>query len=243
VSRIAGHQAVTGVFCRAAEGAHLTLTDMSELYTIFLTFGENMTTTGIIRNRINEIAIGEPFTSTAFNGLGTRASIDQALSRLVKGGEITRLSRGVFVRPKKSRYVGEVIPEPARVAQAIASAHGETVQVHGAEAARLLGLTTQMPLQAVFYTSGPSRELKLGKLPLILKHVARRKLALSGRPSGLALSALWYLGKEQVTTATINTIREKLTPQAFEEFKAQKASMPAWMADTLYRYEQEATGA
>jgi len=72
--------------------------------------------------------------------------------------------------------------------------------------------------------------------------VARRKLALFGRPSGLALSALWYLGKERVTTSTIKTIREKLTPQAFEEFRAERPSMPAWMAYTLTRYDQEATG-
>ena len=201
-----------------------------------------MTTVESIRNRINEIGIGEPFTSAQFNALGTRASIDQTLSRLVKQREIARISRGVFVRPKRSRYVGEVMPEPSKVAQAIATAHGETIQVHGAEAARRLGLTTQMPLQAVFYTSGPSRELKLGNLPLILKHVARRKLALSGRPSGLALSALWYLGKKQVSTSTIKAIREKLTSQAFEEFKAETPSMPAWMANTLHRYEQEATG-
>ena len=202
-----------------------------------------MTTVEAIRNRINAIGLGEPFTSTQFNALGTRASVDQTLSRLVKKGEITRLSRGVFVRPKKSRYVGEVTPEPAKVAQAIANARGETIQVHGAEAARLLGLTTQMPIQAMFYTSGPTRELKLGNLPLILKHVARRKLALSGRPAGLALSALWYLGKEHVTPATIKTIREKLTPEAFAEFKAETPSMPAWMANTLHYYEQEAAGA
>jgi hypothetical protein len=216
---------------------------MSDLYIIILTRRQTMTTVEAIRNRINAIGVGEPFTSTQFNALGTRASVDQTLSRLVKQGEIARISRGVFVRPKKSRYVGEVMPEPSKVAQAIATAHGETIQVHGAEAARLLGLTTQMPLQAVFNTSGPSRELKLGNLPLVLKHVARRKLALSGRPSGLALSALWYLGKEQVSTNTIKAIREKLTPQAFEEFKAETSSMPAWMVDTLHRYEQEATSA
>jgi len=117
-----------------------------------------MTTAGTIRNHIKGIAIGEPFTSIQFNGLGTRASIDQALSRLVKGGEIVRVSRGVFVRPKNSRYVGQVMPELSKVAQAIANAHGETIQVHGAEAARLLGLTTQMPLQSLFYTSGRNRD-------------------------------------------------------------------------------------
>src|SRR6266550_8999467 len=199
-----------------------------------------MTTVATIRKRINEIGVGEPFISIQFNALGTRATVDQTLSRLVKQGEIVRISRGVFVRPKRSRYVGEVMPEPSKVAQAIARAHGETVQVHGAEAARLLGLTTQMPLQAVFYTSGPNRKLKLGNLLLTLKHVAQRKLALAGRPSGLALSALWYLGKERVTTSTIKTIREKLTPEAFEEFRAETPAMPAWMANTVHRYDQEA---
>ena len=163
-----------------------------------------MTTVQAIRNRINEIGMGEPFTSTQFNALGTRAALDQTLSRFVKKGEIARISRGVFVRPKKSRYVGEVLPEPSKVAQAIASVHRETIQVQGAEAARLLGLTTQMPLQAVFYTSGPNRKLKLGNLLLTLKHVAQRKLALAGKPSGLALSALWYLG-----TAAERALKER----------------------------------
>jgi hypothetical protein len=96
-----------------------------------------------------------------------------------------------------------------------------------------------MPLQALFYTTGRNREIKLGSLKFTLKHAAKRKLALSGRPSGLASSALWHLGKEQVSTNTIKTIREKLAPEAFEEFKAETPSMPAWMTDTLRRYEQE----
>src|ERR1700676_527210 len=79
-----------------------------------------MTTVQAIRNRISEIGVGEPFTSTQLKALGTRASVDQTLSRLVKRGEITRISRGVFVRSKQSRYVGEVMPEPSKVAQAIA---------------------------------------------------------------------------------------------------------------------------
>jgi mono/diheme cytochrome c family protein len=80
-------------------------------------------------------------------------------------------------------------------------------------------------------------------LQLTFKHVAQRKLALAGKPSGLALSALWYLGKEQVSPRTIKAIREKLTPEAFEEFRAETTAMPAWMADTLRRYEQEVAGA
>ncbi|MGA7925194.1 MAG: DUF6088 family protein [Candidatus Sulfotelmatobacter sp.] len=191
-----------------------------------------------IRTEIENIPIGEPFTSTQFRRLGPRAAVDQTLSRLVKQGQIVRIARGVFVQPKKSKYVGLVMPEPAKVAQAIASAHGETIQVHGAEAARLLGLTTQMPLQSVFYTSGPGRKMKIGNLQLVFKHAPPRKLALAGQPSGLALAALWYLGEEQVTPQVFESIREKLSPEAFQQLKAEAHSMPGWMADALHRHEQ-----
>jgi Family of unknown function (DUF6088) len=197
-----------------------------------------MPTAKAIRTQIENMPRGEPFTSTQFAGVGRRAAVDQALSRMVKHGEIARLARGVFVRPKRSKYVGLVTPEPAKVAQAIASAHGETMQVQGAEAARLLGLTTQMPMQSVFYTSGPGRKLKVGNLQLVFKHVPSRKLALAGQPSGLALTALWYLGKEHVTPRVIEKVREKLSPEAFEQLKAETRSMPVWMAETLRRYEQ-----
>jgi hypothetical protein len=199
-----------------------------------------MNTAETIRTRIEQIPLGEPFTSTQFAGMGTSAAVHQTLSRLVRQGRIARVAQGVFVRSKNSKYVGQVMPEPSKIAQAVAKAHGETIQVHGAEAARMLGLTTQMPLQSIFCTNGPSRRMRIGQLQLVLKHVSPRKLLLVGRPSGLALSALWYLGKKQVTPEIIAGIREKLTPEAFEEFKAEARSMPAWMVDALYQYERKA---
>lgn len=69
-------------------------------------------TAELIRERIEAMPIGEPFTPTAFLECGTRASVDQTLSRLVKAGSIERVTRGVFVRPEVSRFVGKVIPEP-----------------------------------------------------------------------------------------------------------------------------------
>lgn len=197
-----------------------------------------MATATAIRTQIENIPIGEPFTSTQFRGLGRQAAVDQALSRLVKQGQIVRIARGVFVQPKKNRYVGQVMPEPAKVAQAIASAHGETIQVQGAEAARLLGLTTQMPVQTIFYTNGPGRKMKIGNLPLVFKHAPPRKLVLAGEPSGLALAALWYLGEAQVNPGVLESIRKKLSPDAFQQLRAEARSMPAWMADTLRQYEQ-----
>lgn len=200
----------------------------------------NMTTptAELIRRRIEEIPTGEPFTPAALLECGTRASVDQSLSRMVKAGLIERVTRGVFVRPEISRYVGKVMPEPLKVAQTLAKSTGAVVQVHGAEAARRLELTTQVPVQSVFSTSGPSKRIRVGKMEIRLQHVSSRKLALAGRPAGLALAALWYLGKGEVSATTIAKIQSKLASNEFEVLKSSTSAMPAWMSDAFYRYEQ-----
>ena len=79
-----------------------------------------MSTAQTIRTDIRKLPRGRPFTT----------------SRFVREDEIERLSRGVFVRPRKSRFVGTVLPAVAEVVRVIAKDNGEAVQVHGAEAAR-----------------------------------------------------------------------------------------------------------
>lgn len=154
-------------------------------------------TAELIRQRIEAMPIGEPFTPTALLECGTRASVAQALSRLVKEGSTERVTRGVLVRPEVSRLVGEVGPSPLKVAETVARTTGAGVQVHGAEAARRLELTTQVPTQSVFVTSGPSKRIGVGKMEIRLQHVCQRTLALAGRPAGLALAAMWHPGRKE----------------------------------------------
>ena len=196
-----------------------------------------MPTTETIRQRLVRIKKGEPFTNARFLRLGSRAAVDKALSRFVQEGLIHRIARGVFVRPKRSRFVGIVMPDTQKVVEAIAKNHGETIQVHGAEAARRFRLTTQVPTIPVYYTSGPSRELKIGNLTVKLKHVSPRKLRLSGTRPGLALSTLWYLGKEAVNTEVLQTIRNELSSEEFEMLR--NIDMPAWMSDALHRFDKD----
>ena len=200
-----------------------------------------MSTAETIRKRVLRARRGVPFTNTRFLKLGSRASVDKTLSRLVEEGVIQRIARGVFMRPKTSRFIGNVMPDVARVVEVMARDHGETIQVHGAEAARRFKLSTQVPTMPVFYTSGPSRELKVGNLTVQLRHASHRKLLLAGKRPGLALSALWYLGKNNVDANVVGAIREGLTAEEFETLK--QTDMPAWMAGALERYGKEAVHA
>lgn len=195
-----------------------------------------------IRQRVKKLPRGEPFTTNGLIKLGSRPAVDKALSRLVEAGLIKRVARGVFVRPKKSPFIGNVMPDESHVVNVIAKGHGETIQVHGAEAARRFKISTQMPTKPIYYTSGSSREIQIGKLTVKLMHTSsHRKLLHAGKKTGLALTALWYLGKEKVNTTTIQLIQEGLSSKEFETLRS--TSMPAWMTQAIEAYDKDVTHA
>jgi hypothetical protein len=145
----------------------------------------------------------EPFVVANVLQFGTRAAVDQALTRLTKEGLIERVTRGTYMRPGKSKYVAKVLPSAAKVIKAIASEGREVIEINGAQAAMQLGLSTQVPASQIFLTTGPSRVLTLGKTKIFLKHQSPSKFVLAGTNAGQALRALEYLGAREVTTKTL----------------------------------------
>lgn len=192
-----------------------------------------------ITKKIRSFRRGRPFRSNDFLELGSRAAVDQVLARLVKAGEIKRIKRGLFVKPERNAYVGEVLPGAEDVARFLAKQTGAKLVINGAEAARRFGFTTQVSSESVFQTDGPSREYHVGHQKVRLKRVAPRKLALAGRPAGDALSALWYLGKSEVTPQTFEQIEGRLPPEEFSTLIERQEIMPGWMRDSLIRYQEE----
>ncbi len=197
-----------------------------------------MSTTEKIRKKAEQLLLGQPVSIKEFMSCGSRDAVDQALTRLVKAGVLSRPARGVYVRPKTNSFIGEVPPEPIQVAEAIAEEFGGSIQIHGAEAARRLGFSTQVPARPIFYTSGPNRRFHLGQMEVTLKHVSPRKLALAGRMAGVALTALWYLGKHMVTAQTVEHVRTRLAPEEFDALCAATQAMPGWMHDAFVDHEE-----
>ncbi|WP_197457718.1 hypothetical protein [Ferrovum sp. PN-J185] len=79
--------------------------------------------------------------------------------------------------------------------------------------------------------------ISIGKMQIRLQHTYQRKLMLARRLAGLALSAIWYLGKTEVTPTLIEKISHKLGAKEFEILKSATSSMPAWMSDAIFRNE------
>ena len=157
---------------------------------------------------------------------------------MTKDGEILRVARGVYTRPKRSPYsMAPVLPGPYEVAQIVAETHGVEIGPIGAAAANMFGLSTQVPVRPVYATTGRTGAIKFGKNQILLRQVAPRKMQFAGTAVGVAVSDIRYLGKEQFTFDVIAKLEQSLTTEDFQTLRHATTALPGWAMDKFYKYE------
>ncbi len=187
-----------------------------------------------IAGRIRRWRRGAVFTPKDFLDLGGRAAVDQALSRLADTGQVRRLARGLYDVPRTSPKLGRLSPDPDVVAQALARGSGGTLQVTGAHAANALGLSTQVPATTEYLTSGPTREVTLGKRVVTLRHASPKLLLAPGSKAGTVVQALRYLGPQGAVQAA-DRLASTLGDADRRVLKRAAPNAPGWMRPVLSR--------
>ena len=181
-----------------------------------------------IMNVATTLPEGVPLAAKGLLHLGSRAAVDQTLSRLAARGELIRAGRGIYMRPVQTRF-GPRSPSAEQAIEALAVQRGETIVLSGAAAANTLGLTTQVPVKSVYLTSGRSRVLNLGRQAVELRHAPRWQLALGSQTSGQVVRALAWLGPDEAPNA-LQILRSKLTETAKIELMSAAPQFPTWLA-------------
>jgi hypothetical protein len=187
-----------------------------------------------ILRRVRARGRGSVFTPADFLDLGSRAAVDQALSRLSKDGRLRRIARGLYDYPQIHSRLGPLAPAPDTVAKALARETGSTLQVAGAQAANALGLSTQVPARNVYLTDGPSRRVVLGKRIVHIRHASPKHLVAAGSMAGTVVQALRHLGPDSVA-AVINAAAQHLTASDRRALAKRANQAPAWMRPALNR--------
>lgn len=190
-------------------------------------------TANAILKRIRAKHRGWVFTPRQFRHLGTRAAVDQALSRLHRSGHIRRLTRGIYEFPTIHPYIGVLSPSPEAIAKAVAERTGSRIMVSGAKAANLLGLSTQVPAQNLFLTEGPSRTVRIGNQTVSLKHVAPSKMIGAGTEAGIVIQAVRSLGQEGVHQISAQALAKRLPRPVKAAVKRLAPAAPAWSQPVL----------
>ena len=151
-----------------------------------------MSVSELVFNRVSRLKRGIPFSIEKFYTLGTNTSVQKAMSRLAKEGKIIRVAKGIYSRPKPLATLSfvKIIAKAEDVAKTWAQLHHYKLAPQGLEAAYRLGLQTQAPIKSIYWTTGPSREFKIGHEVVQVKHTAATKLRWENKPEGMLLRGL-----------------------------------------------------
>ena len=182
---------------------------------------------------------GWVFAPTHFLDLGNRAAIDQALSRLVRSGDIRRLTRGLYDYPRKHPDFGDMPPSVDRIAAALAEKDNLKIQPSGAYAANLLGLSDQVPAKIVFLTDGSSRMVQVGNWRIKFKKTTPKNMATAGRVSGLVIQALRYMKQENIDDRIIKKLKGKLSDEDKKQLVSDLRYAPAWIEKVVRKLQGE----
>ncbi len=183
-----------------------------------------------VLSRIYGAGRGCVFTPNRFLDLGSRFAVDKALSRLAQSGRIRRLTRGLYDYPKNHPLLGILAPSSDDIATALASSGRLKLQPSGAYAANLLGLSEQVPMRVVYLTTGTPRKVLVGKREIILKRTTPRQMATAGRIGGLVIQAFRHIGKSNVDSSLLKSLRSRLSVEDKKSLLADIPNAPGWMA-------------
>jgi len=183
--------------------------------------------------QVEKRGCGAVFVTREFLELGSRAAVDEALSRLAKKGHIRRLGRGLYDYPRLHPVLGPVPADPDLVATALARKTGSRIQSDGARAANALGLSTQVAARPVYLTDGRRRTLQIGGQTIELRHASPRSLAGAGRIEGTVIQALRHLGRDHIGAETIKQLRQTLSAREKAALRREAGNAPGWLIPTL----------
>lgn len=186
--------------------------------------------------RIRGKGRGCAFSSKDFLDLGNRNSVDKTLSRLCAQEIIRRVASGIYDFPRKDAELGgKLSPDIHEVAQAIARKNGVRIQPSGAQAANLLGLSTQLPAQVVYLTNGKSRTVDIANRTLIFKRVEPREMQPGSDIGVLVTQALRYIGRDQVDKKVIDYLHRQISESDYKKLLKDARYMEDWIWEAVQR--------
>ncbi|AZI32716.1 DUF6088 family protein [Kaistella carnis] len=186
-----------------------------------------------IENKIMKSSRGELFFADDFSKYGSSENIRQVLSRLEKEGVLERIAHGIYLKPKIDSLLGTVYPNTEEVAKEIAKRDKSLIAPTGVLALFLLGLSSQVPLKAVYLTDGSPREIKIGKRSVRFKRTTPKSFAIKDELLHLIVQAFKEIGQKEVSADFLHRIKPAVKKLTKETIKSQLKYAPVWIQKNI----------
>ena len=182
-----------------------------------------------IETKISKSSFGEIFFLDDFSKYGSSDNIRKVLSRLEKEGLVERLAQGIYLKPKKDPLLGTIYPTTEEIAKQIAQRDKARIAPTGVLALYLLGLTTQVPLKAVYLTDGSQREIKIGNRTIQFKKTVPKSFAIKDELLHLIVQAFKEIGQKEITDDFFNQIKPSILHLNEQVIQKQLKYAPVWI--------------
>ena len=187
-----------------------------------------------VLNRIYGRGKGWAFFKNDFADIGSTYAIEKSLIRLTNNGNIRRVLRGLYDYPKYSELLEkELSPDIDQVAHALARKFGWKIQISGNTALNVIGLSTQIPTNYLYYSNGKNKTYKIGNVELEFKKATLKDIGMKYPESALLVRALKALGKKQLAKKQKDKIRNYFSKEKQKRILKDTQYTTSWVYETI----------
>ena len=180
---------------------------------------------------------GSIFFPEDFSFVGGVKLVGAALMRLCDEGLIIRVAQGIYCYPQiDEKYgMGQLLPSIDEIAHAISNRDKSRIVPTGTYALNILGLSTQLQANVVYYTDGSPRRINVGNGRGILfkRSNEMKRFAYKNELMQLIVAALREIGNGKVTEEETEIIKNRLSEVSDADFNKDIALAPSWVQKLL----------
>ena len=185
----------------------------------------------------------EVWVPSDFADLGNRPAIDKTLQRLVAAGDLRRIDRGLYDRPRMNDLTGRpTVPDYRGVIRAVTRRDRARALIDGMTAANELGLTTAVPARIEVLVDARLKPIKLGGQEIRFRYAAPSRLYWAGRPAMRVVQALHWMQdmlsqsceRQRVEAKLRELLADPRHGQSIrDDLRAGLSALPIWMQEFL----------
>lgn len=188
----------------------------------------------MITKRIDEAPFGSAFVTSDFTDLAEYETAKKTIARLEKKGTIRRVLRGVYDKPKFSSLLNEyAAPHPDQIAHAIARNYNWIISESGNTALNQLGLSTQVPADWSYISSGPYKKYTFNNITLTFSHRSDSQLTGMSENTLLMIQALKAIGQDNVSDTDIKMIRKRFSSEDYQIILLESRYTISWIYEVI----------
>lgn len=185
-------------------------------------------------NRMKSYPVCTIFCVDDFTDLYDAEIVRATLARMTNENKIVRLLDGYFTIPYYIEAANkEVFPSAQEMAEKIAEKYGWSILQAGEAALNNLGLSTQIPNDLVYISTGPYRDYVYRNNLIRFKHTSQIHALQFSKPLAMVIQAIREIGKDNLTEQEFRRLCAYCEKNVKENLIQDTKGIPSWIKKTL----------